>query len=760
MKKTILILCTLCAAFSISAQENLLENGGFETYKNNGFLGVQFEGWGVPTGSAAELNDVHSGSVALYMVETNMATNKVDQELVGTFEEGETYRLSIWYKVTTPQTGGDVKFNSHWICGTDGDSEHDASVLKSEYFTASEWTEASIETTVPKGATRFYFRVEVTKKAQVLFDDFSFVKLEKEPVTEPYIEITPATFTTVQTTINTPVNFAPLTVKYGNLTSPILTEITGANSEFFTLNRTTVKDGEEKWTITYLPTTAGKHSGNLIIDIRNHPELSGMIKLSASAIDPNAKPAITITPISIPKFTAKAGEQSTCTLTVNSENCIDYVYANVEHTKGTGFTVNNTMLPKNSEAKVVVTFRPTIVGEYASTLTLSTLGGTSVMVNLQGTATAVDEEKPEYATEFVWNQTNPYKLLNEKFDDVTHNKMLTITDWQNVVPTGERPWWGYEHKDATDNVIEKSAKATTYIWQHENLDGKRGEMWLVTPALDYKNAKGKVFTFRVMGDFMFEGHDTKFELYYIDATPGLELYQQNLEIEMPNIPDQNGEWIDYHVDLTGQDIADVFFMAFRYDGKIGDDNSVVYYIDDVSWGRTDLPVITADSMQVVMNANPNIAISSGVITIEGKNLTEDIKVTVAGANASKFSVYPETLPTNGGQIAVAFQSDQIGVHEAYLKLSSRGAVDKIIPMAVLVQDITNELTSIAKDNVIVYTHNSTLHIQADKQHDITIYNASGICVWRNTTNVATIPVAEKGIYLVSIDNEIVKIVVQ
>ena len=37
---------------------------------------------------------------------------------------------------------------------------------------------------------------------------------------------------------------------------------------------------------------------------------------------------------------------------------------------------------------------------------------------------------------------------------------------------------------------------------------------------------------------------------------------------------------------------------------------------------------------------------------------------------------------------MGFQSTEIGVHEAYLRLRSRGAADVYIPMAVLVEDPT------------------------------------------------------------------------
>ncbi len=695
MKKTflfrgIIVACLLMMAiFTLSAQENLLADGGFESYTSNPIFGTQFDEWGVPFGSAVELNDVHSGQAALWVKEATQNTNNVSQELSLTFEEGATYRLSIWYKVTKSAEGQDVKFNSLWTCGSEGDSNQDAEVLQGTYFTSSEWKEAIVETICPKGATRFNFCVSVGKNAQVLFDDFSLVKLEGEPITDPYLEITPTTFSAVQTTINTAVNFAPLTLRYGNLTSPVLTEFTGANSEYFSLTRTTVSENEERLVITYLPTKAGKHTANLLIDNRNNPELSQMLRLSGVAIDPNAKPTITVTPLTVPAFTAKVGESSTYTLQVNSENCIDYVNVAVTHTQGTGFTISNTLLSKNNTANLIITFRPNVAGDYASTLIFSTMGGESVTINLQGKATEVGTTKPDITTEFVWDQSNPYTLLSEKFETVSHNKSLTLTDWQNVVPQGERPWWGYEHKDNEGTITEKSAKATTYIYQHPNPTGERAEMWLVTPALDYKNATGKVFTFRVMGDFMFEGHDTQLELYYIDATPGLDLYQQKIEVDVPTTPDMNGEWIDYHVDLSEQNIADVFFLAFRYDGQIGESNAVTYYIDDVSWGRTDLPIITPDSMQVVMHAPLNTPISSGEITVEAANLTEPIRLSLGGANAGKFALYPEELPATGGTFAVAFESDQIGVHEAYVRLSSRGAVDKYIPIAVLCEESTD-----------------------------------------------------------------------
>ena len=154
MKKILSVLSAFCVAFTLTAQTELLENPGFEEATSSPLFGAQFEGWGVPTGSQIETTDVHSGEQAL-KVNSNSPTenNNIDQEIgsavTPVFVPGNTYRISIWYKVLTPQTGGDVKFASYWNSSRDGELEHDSQILKTDFFTASEWTEKVIETTCP-----------------------------------------------------------------------------------------------------------------------------------------------------------------------------------------------------------------------------------------------------------------------------------------------------------------------------------------------------------------------------------------------------------------------------------------------------------------------------------------------------------------------------------------------------------------------------------------------------------------------------------
>ena len=406
------------------------------------------------------------------------------------------------------------------------------------------------------------------------------------------------------------------------------------------------------------------------------------------------------------------------------------------------------------ECNVDITFRPSQAGNYHSKLVFSTTNATSVTLDLTGVATEGSGENPELTTEFNWDISNPTTLLNENFENIQHNQMLVIENWQNVVRQWQRPWWGYEHLDADSNIVERSAKATSYKYQTSNPDGTVGEMWLVTPALDYKNAAGKTFTFRVMGDFMFEDHDTNLELYYIDVQGGVP-YMQKIEAGIPKTPDLNKEWSEIHMDLTNQSetMADVFFMAFKYIGLMGEDNAVTYYIDDVSWGRTDLPKLMADSAQIVMTASPGVEQYSTAITISGNNLTQDIKISVGGANKSNFELSQTSLPSAGGSFTVKFKSNNEGVHEAYIKIASRGAADIYIPMAVLCKTTTG-LKNETVDMDIRYIDNG-LQITADGMQGYEVYDVIGRKYDGRATNAESvhIPLTNKGVYIIKVKTE-------
>lgn len=505
----------------------------------------------------------------------------------------------------------------------------------------------------------------------------------------PQFTVTPETITPQKVNIGDSALVAEFTITQKNLVAPVSLYLTGKNKGMWYLEsgETDPKLPEAKVKLWYKPTQTGKHTAALNIESSKTNAYNMVYHLAGTCIDPANPPQITITPTSLPQFVAKVGTEVKDTISVSSKNCIDYV--NVKITPaGAGFYLNTTQLLKNFDAKTIITFRPLKEGTYTATVTWETEEGTPQSVKVSGVATAGDPAVQDWVTVFNWDMSNPKALLNEHFDNIEHNKTLQLSGWQNVVRQGARPWCGFEDKN---NDGEHCAKATAYIGGEET--STMYEMWLITPALDYKNAENQVFTFRVRGDYLTDDMSAKLQLYFIDATDTADIFYQDLEVKMPATKDESGDWLDFQVNLTGQEnIPDVFFMGFKFTGESGQTGSATYLIDDVSWGRDDLPLISVDSPEFYETVKPD-ELKTFVLKVTGANLTESITMSFTGNHPSKFKMSPNTLPAEGGLVALGFQSDVEGIQDAYLRLRSRGAVDAYVHITVWVKQET------ALDNV-------------------------------------------------------------
>lgn len=505
----------------------------------------------------------------------------------------------------------------------------------------------------------------------------------------PQFTVTPETITPQKVNIGDSALVAEFTITQKNLVTPVSLYLTGKNRGMWYLEseETDPNLPEAKVKLWYKPTQTGKHTAALNIESSKTNAYNMVYHLAGTCIDPANPPQITITPTSLPQFVAKVGTEVKDTISVSSKNCIDYV--NVKITPaGAGFYLNTTQLLKNFDAKTIITFRPLKEGTYTATVTWETEEGTPQSVKVSGVATASDPAVQDWVAVFNWDMSNSKALLNEHFDNIEHNKTLQLSGWQNVVRQGARPWWGFEDKN---NDGEHCAKATAYIGGEET--STMYEMWLITPALDYKNAENQVFTFRVRGDYLTDDMSAKLQLYFIDATDTADIFYQDLEVKMPATKDESGDWLDFQVNLTGQEnIPDVFFMGFKFTGESGQTGSATYLIDDVSWGRNDLPLISVDSPEFYETVKPD-ELKTFVLKVTGANLTESITMSFTGNHPSKFKMSPNTLPAEGGLVALGFQSDVEGIQDAYLRLRSRGAVDAYVHITVWVKQET------ALDNV-------------------------------------------------------------
>ena len=703
----------------VSAEEtsgNLIQNPGFESYedKNGGIFGnyTEFASWERSGfGCVSEKTDVYEGATAMKLGGSTAMT--VYQQITGltdaAYDADVPFRLTVHYKAVTIASGGKVSLDAYWEHATtaDGLKTHDAAKLQRVLSDSvqSEWQTLVVETTRPAQAKSFMLQFKATAKSYVLIDSLGFEALPTTAPDEPYITVTPKSLSSVSCEKGQSVDFPTLHIEQGNITGTTTFELSYTDADQFRLSRSSMSADESACDliITYAPTKAGTHKAVLNIDNTNHTSLFQSITLNASCTDPDATPTITVTPSVIPTFETVAGKQVKGTFTVKSENCTGYVFLTVNHVQGQAFTTLESMLAKNYETEVTVYFTPLEAGTYQSTVTLTSEGATPVVVTLNGTASAKSEETIDWQTAFSWDTSHPYALLEEDFENGKHNETLVLTDWQNVAPLEARPWWGYDENRATPpRADNRCAKATAYQYGKDSTD--IWEAWLVTPALDYKNAQGRVFTFDVMAEYLPEdGSSTTFEVYFIDPSDPEHIYFQDLSgsFAIPATGDENEEWRTFHLNLNNQpNIPDVFFMAFRYAGPNGGMGVVTYYVDNVSWGRTDLPTITPSvTMLIDSLAVVNVSREIGTITITGENLTEDISLEVGGNRYTDFSLSKSTLPKEGGEVTVTFESDLEGVHDAYVHLSSKGAADVFIPMAVLCKATAQGIENVQRTDV-------------------------------------------------------------
>lgn len=419
--------------------------------------------------------------------------------------------------------------------------------------------------------------------------------VEQQPQGEPAITITPEKITQAAGALGKTVEVATIHVSAQNMKYATTFELAGKNADQFSISQSTVEKGstETDIVISYTPTEVAVHKAYLMVNCPSIEDYYKTINFSAYAIDEQNPPTITLNPTALEPFTAKVNETSEQTIEVTTANMPDYTYVKV---KDAGqFILSNTMLLRNMANTVKITFQPKAEGTYSTALVFSALGMEDVEVPISGVATGEPQEEPKEGVDFVLSDENPLTELNETFDNIDRNKPLALDRWTNSAIIGTRAWWGYSFPDYDqESPNEKVAKVTPYDSKMESGMGVPVQMMLVTPPLDFKNAKNNIFTFRVRGDYLQDNQTDKLELCYVDITEGEPYVQPLTECRMPCTKDESGNWYPYTVDLTGQQLADVFFMAFRFTGTRGCDNAATYYIDDVTYGRETSGISTLD----------------------------------------------------------------------------------------------------------------------------------------------------------------------
>lgn len=561
----------------------------------------------------------------------------------------------------------------------------------------------------------------------------------------PSVNISIPTFHRAEGRIGDAIIMGIIHVSTANTTSPVTLDMRGTDRTQFELSQNEIPAGKNNADIVvvYRPKAVKAHKANIIIESIDAPEVSQSISITGIAYDPVNPPTVSLTPSALEHFTSEEKKESQQVFKLSSSQMAESTTLTMAHNNA--FRLSTSSVYKNFSQNVTVTFAPKSAGEYKDTIIISSYGMATQRIPVSGTATATTATVEKEGDAFELSTENPLTLLNEHFDNVTKNKPLAIDGWTNSAITGTRAWWGYTTPSYDPEPDENVAKVTPYDSKVEYGAETPAEMMLVTPSLDFLNAKSKMLTIRVRGDYLQDDQTDKFTIYYMEKNNGTIIKNEIKGFNLPDTKDEAGEWNEYHVNLEGQDIADVFFIGFGFNSTRGAANSATYYIDDVSFGRTDLAVITPSTQSIAMNAVVGKNNMSESISVDTKNTENEVKLTLGGPNAGKFKLSTTTLPKEGGTFAVSFKSDTEGVHEAFVKLASRGAADQYIMIAANNQSVTGI---------------SNVNTSAENTF-ITVFDMSGKKLFTTKGSIETLKTQlQSGLYIVRAGNSVQKLTIK
>ena len=290
-------------------------------------------------------------------------------------------------------------------------------------------------------------------------------------------------------------------------------------------------------------------------------------------------------------------------------------------------------------------------------------------------------------------------VLNETFSDLRHTRILGLKGWQNLTVRGERPFYAWKQKNADQSVVENEVAQISFL-KYGVEDRREHESWLISPTLSYKNAQSKDLTFSLMyrnqttngeelfGFYIITEKDGKATPYFLDIS---EYVPAGVKLE----PDM---WFDYRIDLSkveGLTIEDKFHVAFSYYSPVGGNaTSLNFMIDDVTFGRTDLPELSVDNDFIQFVFRPGQEMTPQPLNIYSDRTTAPVTITLAPSAQKKyFKISSEKLPLEGGALAVGFKSNDSKTHAAALLVQTRGAEPIIVKL--LAQPITAGISNVA-----------------------------------------------------------------
>lgn len=175
-----------------------------------------------------------------------------------------------------------------------------------------------------------------------------------------------------------------------------------------------------------------------------------------------------------------------------------------------------------------------------------------------------------------------YQFNNIEADYTPINELCPGWTHEIVSPADDdRTWQSKIFTNKTDNSVDKYIQATA----HDSTDKNAGlayDWWMISPALNVKDATKKIFSFYSEGSYW--QASTKLEVYVLNEPKSTASSKEKLDVKIATSADGNYKWVaSGDISLEGK--GDIVYIGFHYVAEGGKSKSTTYCIDDFAFGR-------------------------------------------------------------------------------------------------------------------------------------------------------------------------------
>lgn len=214
-----------------------------------------------------------------------------------------------------------------------------------------------------------------------------------------------------------------------------------------------------------------------------------------------------------------------------------------------------------------------------------------------------------------------YTPINELCPGWTHEIVSPVDD--------DRTWQSKTFTNNSTGVTEKYIQATAHDSSDKNA-GKTYELWMISPALNVKDAANKVFSFYSEGAYW--QSTSSLEVYVLNEPKSTASSKEKLNVTLATSTNPGGNFKGWVAsgDISLEGKGDLVYIGFRYVAQGGKSNSTTYCIDDFAFGRAQVEHYMGESGGDTPEPTPDVDWSKAITVAEALTQADNSTFAVKG----------------------------------------------------------------------------------------------------------------------------------